>query len=52
MLLAIGSGTCGFLLQSMFDYTFYNYRVMAIFFMVMAFGTALKYIKSGEEEIA
>lgn len=50
--LALGCGVIAFLAQSMFDYTFYNYRVMAIFFMVMAFGIALKYIKSGEEEIA
>ena len=46
--LALGSGVIGFLAQSMFDYTFYNYRVMAIFFMVMAIGISLKYIKSGE----
>ena len=52
MALAIASGVIAFLVQSLFDYTFYNYRVMAIFFMVMAFGTALKYIKSGEEELA
>lgn len=46
--LAIGSGVVGFLAQSMFDYTFYNYRVMCIFFMVMALGTALKYaVKDG-----
>lgn len=45
--LAIGCGVIGFLAQSMFDYTFYNYRVMALFFMVMAMGMALKYIKEG-----
>lgn len=39
--LAIASGVAGFLLQSMFDYTFYNYRMMAMFFMFMAFGTLL-----------
>lgn len=43
--LAIGAGVIGFLAQSMFDYTFYNYRVMCIFFMVMAMGMALKHIK-------
>ncbi len=43
--LAFASAILGFLLQSMFDYTFYNYRVMALFFMVMAMGVALKYIK-------
>lgn len=41
MALALGSGVLGFLLQSMFDYTFYNYRVMCIFFMVLAFGVIL-----------
>ena len=47
--LAIGCGIIGFLAQSMFDYTFYNYRVMALFFMMMAIGMALKYIKEGAE---
>ncbi len=46
--LAFSSAILGFLLQSMFDYTFYNYRVMALFFMVMAMGVALKYIKERE----
>ncbi|MDD6735850.1 MAG: O-antigen ligase family protein [Clostridiales bacterium] len=43
--LAIGSGICGFLLQSMFDYTFYNYRMMAMFFMIIALGISLQYVK-------
>lgn len=47
--LAIGSGVCGFLLQSMFDYTFYNYRMMAMFFMILAIGVSLKACK-GEEK--
>lgn len=42
--LALASGIVGFLAQSMFDYTFYNYRVMAIFFMVIALGAAMKHI--------
>ena len=46
--LAFASAILGFLLQSMFDYTFYNYRVMALFFMVMAMGISLKYIKERE----
>lgn len=46
--LAIGAGVIGFLAQSMFDYTFYNYRVMCIFFMVMAIGVSLKYITDKE----
>lgn len=48
--LAIASGIVGFLAQSMFDYTFYNYRVMAVMFMVLAMGMALYHIK--KEEIA
>ncbi len=40
--LAFSAGIAGFLLQSMFDYTFYNYRVMAIFVMYLAFGAVLK----------
>lgn len=42
--LALASGVIGFLTQSMFDYTFYNYRVMAVFFMVIALGAAMKHI--------
>ena len=44
--LALGSGVIGFLAQSMFDYTFYNYRVMAVFFMVLGLGLALKHLKT------
>ncbi len=43
--LAIGCGVMGFLLQSMFDYTFYNYRMMAMFFMILAIGAALGNLK-------
>jgi len=43
--LAIGSGVSGFLLQSMFDYTFYNYRMMAMFFMILAIGISAKVCK-------
>ncbi len=46
---AIGAGTLGFLLQSMFDYTFYNYRMMAMFFMFTAFGIVLHGIASEGE---
>ena len=50
--LAIGAGIVGFLVQSMFDYTFYNYRVMCIFFMLMAIGTALWAIADREAKKA
>lgn len=51
--LALSSGVIGFLAQSMFDYTFYNYRVMAVFFMIIALGAALKHIAvpSGRDEL-
>ncbi len=44
MTLALGAGVCGFLFQSMFDYTFYNYRVMAVFFMVLAITVSFRYV--------
>lgn len=44
MTLALGAGVCGFLLQSLFDYTFYNYRVMAVFFMVLGITMCFKYV--------
>lgn len=42
--LALGSGVLGFMLQSMFDYTFYNYRVMSIFIMYLSLGAVLKFV--------
>ncbi|MDD6213726.1 MAG: O-antigen ligase family protein [Firmicutes bacterium] len=47
--LAISSSVIGFLLQSMFDYTFYNYRMMAMFFMLLAAGACLNLV--GKEEL-
>lgn len=44
MTLALGAGVCGFLFQSMFDYTFYNYRVMAVFFMVIGITMCFRYV--------
>lgn len=34
----IMSGMAGFMLQSLFDYTWYNYRVILIFWMILALG--------------
>lgn len=42
MVLALAAGICGFLFQSLFDYTFYNYRVMAVFFMLIGLVMAFK----------
>ncbi len=50
--MALMSGVAAFLVQSMFDYTFYNYRVMGIFFMVLALGGALVNISSKENYIS
>ncbi len=47
---ALMSGVAAFLVQSMFDYTFYNYRVMAIFFMVIAIGGAFVTVASKTED--
>lgn len=49
MTLALGAGVCGFLFQSLFDYTFYNYRVMAVFFMVIGITVCFRYVTSREE---
>ena len=42
------SAVAGFLVQSMFDYTFYNFRVMGFFFMMIALGGALTDIAKRE----
>lgn len=36
------SAVSGFLVQSMFDYTFYNYRMMSMFFMILGFSISLE----------
>lgn len=36
--IAFGSGVCGFLVQAMTDYSFYNYRVMFLFWAYLAVG--------------
>lgn len=48
MSLAFSAGAAGFLLQSMFDYTFYNYRMMGMFIMYLAFCGVLKNLKEAE----
>lgn len=35
------AGMTGFFLEGMFDYTWYNYRVILIFWMVLAFGSLM-----------
>lgn len=36
--IAFGSGVCGFMVQAMTDYSFYNYRVMFLFWAYLAVG--------------
>lgn len=51
---ALSAGICGFLLQGMFDNCFYNYRVMLVFWCVLAMGRACVYAaeqKRGTAEI-
>lgn len=45
MILGLCAGITGFLFQSLFDYTFYNYRVMALFFMMLAIVVSFRYIR-------
>ena len=44
MMTAIAAGICGFLVQGMFDNSFYNYRVMLVFWCTLAIGRACVYI--------
>ena len=44
MIAAIGAGVAGFLVQGMFDNCFYNYRVVMVFWTVLALGMACVYL--------
>ena len=44
------SAISGFLVQSLFDYTFYNYRVMLLFWVVIAFGMIFTKLPELREE--
>lgn len=47
---AVAAGVCGFLLQGMFDNCFYNYRVMLVFWCVIALGRACVYVAKQRSE--
>lgn len=47
---AIAAGVCGFLMQGMFDNCFYNYRVMLVFWCVIAMGRACVYVAGQRSE--
>ena len=48
VLVGIISAISGFMLQGMTDYTWYNYRVILIFWMVLAFGVSLARLNKEE----
>ena len=50
MMTAISAGVCGFLMQGMFDNCFYNYRVLLVFWCVLALGRACVYIAEQRSE--
>lgn len=53
LMLGFGSLMAGFALQSVFDYTWYNYRVFQLFWIVLALGfAAVRILKKGEREDA
>lgn len=56
LVLSIVAAIIGFMAQSMFDYSFYNYRVMLVFWQIIGFLMAIKHVvfdetlpKSAEE---
>ncbi len=46
---SLGAGMLGFLLESMFDYTWYNYRVLLIFWVYLALGMVGTKLERKEE---
>ena len=50
MCIAICAGVAGFLVQGVFDYVFYNYRVFMMFWMFLAFGSSLCAASKHEKE--
>ncbi len=50
MAVALAAGMGGYLVQGLFDNVWYNYRVFAIFFIILAFAAALKDISRMEVE--
>ncbi len=47
--MAMIAGTVGFLFQGIFDYVFYNYRVMLIFYIYLGLGIAFARIGKSED---
>lgn len=49
MVLAVGAGIAGFFVQGMFDYSFYNYRMVVVFWFFICLGTSLARVTRGEK---
>lgn len=49
LLAGIIAGMTGFFLESMFDYTWYNYRVILIFWMVLALGSVASKLEENKD---
>ncbi|OON90531.1 MAG: hypothetical protein ATN32_03730 [Candidatus Epulonipiscium fishelsonii] len=47
--LAILTGITGFYIQGMFDYPFFNFRIVLIFWMFLCFGTSFARLRTIEE---
>lgn len=47
--MAAVSSMCGFMVQSMTDYSFYNYRVMFLFWVLLAIGVLVSRRSKMEE---
>ena len=50
IVVALISGMAGYLLQSVFDYTFYNYRMILIFYTYLCFGSLYRKFLCIEKE--
>ena len=49
VLVGIITGMIGFLIQSMTDHTWYNYRIILIFWMIIGFGISLAKLNQEEK---
>lgn len=50
MIIAISAGVVGFLVQGVFDYVFYNYRMYMMFWMYLAFGSCIANLLEDKKE--
>lgn len=50
VMVAIGAALIGFLIQGMFDNSFYNYRVFMLFWAFLSFGISARYLAKDEAQ--